>query len=597
MGTLVMVLAKRTAFAILITALTSSFAVAQLSSWKVPLALTERTSDMSQHELGQLRLTKDKDGDAALTFSFKTKSQVKLMGEYVVLRLGNTSVGEPLIQPLFAARNNVYSQKLDKETAEIVQKFGAEIYVAGEFQSTFFLLSNTIMFGPAQSQVTTSPITNAMREKIAIQLKNNKDAGPQYDTVPPNFTLLTKARTAWPGMAVRYYADGVWTAAEYLGKDENSRAVVRKDPYSRTVTVVERFNVAIDDKEFATTGATRQAPKPSLELMPDSSVIVPEGFMLNEFLRTLYPGVPVRVFVKGEFYDGFVTKVDGYAITVSGSRIPKGEFIANFYSVIMTPEVHKLLSKLWRAEAVEHFGKYLSPDNKLTPLQAAGRPDLEAELVAKEAIEAEKEALEAEMKAMEAKSDASEKHDETAKFKISEMTTIPKAELPRGNKNSKNSDERPVVERKLKNYPIKMALPAKASVVMNSLPLEPGIKLGCNWGARWYWVTVVDVYSDSAVRIHWNDFGAAWDCDVARSDLIVDDQLKRKLERKVESAEVMPRLWKDASEKFKVLAYFESATEESVRLVKTDGKLLNLPLGKLSQKDQEIILRKIETAP
>ena len=589
MAPLSLVFSKRTVFAILVVALTARTGVAQLSPWKVPLALTERTSDMSYHELGSLRLTTDKDGDSVLTFGFTTKSEARLMGEYVTLRLGNSSVGEPLLQPLFVARNNTYTQKIDREIAEIVRKFGAEVFVAGEFQSTFFLLSNTLTVGPAKSGITTSPITNTMQEKIAAQLKKLKDAGPKYDSVPPSFTLLTKARVAPPGMTVRYYANGLWSPAEYLGKDQERRAVLRTDPSSRTVTVVEAFDVAVDDKQIAIAGANMQAYKPSLELLPESSIVVPEGFMLNAFLRTLYPGVPVRVYMKGKFRDGFVTKVDGKAITVRGSRIPKCEVVADFYSVIVTPEVHRVLSKLWRDEAVEHFGKFLKPDNTLTPLQAAGRPDLEAELADEEAIEA--------VEAMEADKIESSRRTQASESEASEMATSPTTEALKPNPEPASKNERPEITRKLKSYPIKIAIPTKTSIVSSSVPLAAGIKLGCNWGSKWYWVTVVDVYSDAAVRIHWDDFGDAWDCDVARSDLIIADQLKKTLERKSESAEMMPRLWKDASEKFKVLAYIDSATESSVRLIKTNGQVLTLPVEKLSQTDQAIIRQKARNEP
>lgn len=69
--------------AALMVTLTAKERVAQLSSWKVPLTLTERTAEMSQHELGQLLLITDKDGDAVLAFRFTTHADVRLMGEYV----------------------------------------------------------------------------------------------------------------------------------------------------------------------------------------------------------------------------------------------------------------------------------------------------------------------------------------------------------------------------------------------------------------------------------------------------------------------------------------------------------------------------------
>ncbi|RLS82218.1 MAG: hypothetical protein DWI05_03840, partial [Planctomycetota bacterium] len=49
------------------------------------------------------------------------------------------------------------------------------------------------------------------------------------------------------------------------------------------------------------------------------------------------------------------------------------------------------------------------------------------------------------------------------------------------------------------------------------------------------------------------------------------------------------RLWKDASGSFQVRAKLIERTDEAVRLRKTDGKEISVPLAKLSQADQEYV--------
>ncbi len=66
------------------------------------------------------------------------------------------------------------------------------------------------------------------------------------------------------------------------------------------------------------------------------------------------------------------------------------------------------------------------------------------------------------------------------------------------------------------------------------MPLEEGTKLGCSWANRWHNVTVLDVYDDEdkVVRIHWDDYGAAWDGDISRDCLIIEKKILAALKKK-----------------------------------------------------------------
>lgn len=86
--------------------------------------------------------------------------------------------------------------------------------------------------------------------------------------------------------------------------------------------------------------------------------------------------------------------------------------------------------------------------------------------------------------------------------------------------------------RQLKQYPITIAIPKSAAKVTEDTPLEEGTKLGCSWGSRWHDVTVMDVYDDGVVRIHWDKFGDAWDGDMSRDCLIIEKKVLAKLNAK-----------------------------------------------------------------
>ena len=141
----------------------------------------------------------------------------------------------------------------------------------------------------------------------------------------------------------------------------------------------------------------------------------------------------------------------------------------------------------------------------------------------------------------------------------------------------------PVSNRYLKPYPIKIAIPDEAQLVEADMMIEPGMALAASWAGKWYNVTVRGVHDDGALRIHWNDFGAAFDCDMARSDLII---------RKVDVRKSKPtalRTWSDVTGKFKVEAIYLRRSGGDIFLRGKDGTTMKVPFDKLSEADQRII--------
>lgn len=118
--------------------------------------------------------------------------------------------------------------------------------------------------------------------------------------------------------------------------------------------------------------------------------------------------------------------------------------------------------------------------------------------------------------------------------------------------------------RQLIDYPIKIAIPDYAVRVTDKTPLQVGTKLSCSWGNSWYDVTVLAVYDDGNVKIHWDNFGDAWDGDISRDCLVVEKKGLQKLEAqarasgkanasKNDASEDSKRTRPDGAEKFRVV--------------------------------------------
>jgi ribosomal protein L7/L12 len=104
---------------------------------------------------------------------------------------------------------------------------------------------------------------------------------------------------------------------------------------------------------------------------------------------------------------------------------------------------------------------------------------------------------------------------------------------------SAGSFENATVEqpRNLQKYPISIPIPKTALKVTADMALQEGTKLGCSWGNNWHDVTVMDVYEDGNVRIHWDKFGDAWDGDISRDCLVIDKRALAKLPKKAKTPE------------------------------------------------------------
>lgn len=99
---------------------------------------------------------------------------------------------------------------------------------------------------------------------------------------------------------------------------------------------------------------------------------------------------------------------------------------------------------------------------------------------------------------------------------------------PRNNLNQPPASPK-VKDYKLKRYAITAPLPEGYRVVESKDTFEIGTKLKANWGASWYYVTVVENNNDGTITCNWDDFPSSTD-KMMRDDLItVDEKQSRNM--------------------------------------------------------------------
>lgn len=509
---------------------------AQSSVPSTQMVLYERSEEIQNYRILNLRLEKNKDGKSVLIFKTEKLVEGTLAAEELYLRIPATGQDYKMVVPLWVSSGRDSTVVLDEETDAAIRSQGAVLFATGEISGTLFLISNAVALGKANQRITPIPMGPAQIEIVAKAVKRAKDAAPKHGGAPVGYTLLPNARPAVPGMRAKVFVDGVWNDSEFLGYDGYWRAVYRPSPTSREVVVIDSRNLAVLNEQIAISKNNMQAVKPSLQLIPDSPVVVPEGFKLKETSTPLFPGTPVRVYLvdgfgKGRFYDGFVTEAT-FNPKVRGKHIPGGEIEHSKHTIMLPVTVKERLESSTAEEAKGHFAAFLAPDSDRTPMLAAGVPELEIPASTYAAFADNPEAAKAYEDAMNRVKEMRERNDDR-KSSQSKNSSLEKSE-------STVASEKDRPARVLKPYPVNIPPLPKTSIVGMELPLRPGVGLACSWASKWSPVTVLAAHDDGSVRIRWNQYGENWDCDVARSSLIVLDVDQRKLMRLQDAPEMNP---------------------------------------------------------
>ena len=144
-----------------------------------------------------------------------------------------------------------------------------------------------------------------------------------------------------------------------------------------------------------------------------------------------------------------------------------------------------------------------------------------------------------------------------------------------------------------KSYPVSIPLPKGAQFVPEDLKIEKGTPLAACYARKWNPITALSENEDGSLYVRWDEYPEAFNCNMTRDQLIIEDKTIRKLRRmaKQSTDDLKKRLrtWTDSTGKHKIDAWYVSKTDTEVTLKTDSGRELTLPLEKLSDKDRELL--------
>mgnify|MGYP003390108270 CR=1 FL=1 len=73
----------------------------------------------------------------------------------------------------------------------------------------------------------------------------------------------------------------------------------------------------------------------------------------------------------------------------------------------------------------------------------------------------------------------------------------------------------------LKSYPVTISVPTDSQVVPADAKLPSGTRLQACWSGKWNPITLLSENQDGNLTVRWDDFGASYDCNMLRKELIV----------------------------------------------------------------------------
>ena len=533
------------------------------SSEAVAGPVTAADPEMPVFELSNARLQKRRDGATQLVFDYRRTRDGKPGLIEVVARLGDDSIGRKMFAGLDQSiGSGTYRVPIGDAIRDRVQREGVEVCAIMELLSSrrnrvglrttdiryHFKISNSIMLGSAKEAITTRPATPDETRRLDVWRKPRKTVIPPSD----DYLLMTETKHLAPGMPVMIYLSDEWKPAEYVGEAGSSWKVVRIEAEGVQLTSTFASLLAVKRDDVARLRADPAAFTASVQLVPGLAIAVPEGFVLCPRRLPLLLGTPVKARYGRRLVDGFVIKEKFDQVDLKYKWGAYHETKVPRKHILLTPQVIEWLKA---EDAAERFARYLDPQSKATPLECMGL--------------------------MPANKTADPETSDTAPESI--------AKKANGTPSVRSEDRNHSPARKVKRYAIKLAVPKGMQIVTLETPLQPGSKLGCNWGSKWYPVTVLALHDDGAVRIRWDDFGANWDADLLREDLIIADRSVRILARKAASPHANPRKWVDRTGKFDVLARYVGIDRGRVRLRKPDGQEVEVPIDRLSEEDRRLI--------
>ncbi len=507
--------------------------------------LIKPAPDMPAYTLGSIQQGKDQFGKPSVTISYQRN--VPHAG---FVKLSGRTADGPL--DIMGGQTVLREQSGTIQLSSIFGqgKLDAEIYF--ETSGTFAeqvpyncLISNVVRVGNPPGPSTTARDWNE-KEKAAYQrdlLGRRPPSSP-----PAGYQMATQNSQLVPGMPAKIGFYGEWKDAEIL---TNSIRVTVKVADSQNLRLLSRDGwIAISPDTIKKAQSNPSSFKPSVNVLPDTTSVIPAGYTVVTADMKLIPGVPVRAIWLNKVVDATVRSIDGSQLLIhfDGQNRAFDKSVPCSEILIATD----VLPKLGLPDAKETFAKRLPT---LT--------DSEKEM---ERFEAETD------RQMNAAMEQGRKDAERIRQQIA-------ADMAAA---AKGTSKLPLHQ---ENAMVTLRVPKEAEPLPLNLKLRKGTKLAACWGPQWTPLTVIEDCEEEHVPLRWDTQNR--ESSIHRSQLIIRKQDLKQL--KQELAKSTSRSWKDASGKFTIEAVFVSKAASTITLKKEDGKEVTLPIAKLSKEDQSWI--------
>jgi hypothetical protein len=478
------------------------------------------------YRLSNFRIEDNRFGQAEMVIDYVRTSQ----GVGVVQIAGKTKNGDLHVMgfPLYGEQSGEI--RLSKMFRFGDGKYDVEIYlVAGAHwvgkSYGQCMVSNAVRLG------NPGPVTKARAwtadEQAAFdkqQLYDKPPAEPLSGVLP-----ATNGTKLVPGMPVKAGYYGEWVDAEVVSLLERNRVGLK---FSDETSLIIRPRVdwiAVDPKVAEQVESAPGQFKPSMRVLAEGKVALPDGVIALPDDVALYVGTPILYERGGRWKNAFILNVDEKTIRVRYDDLssafdadkPRAQFAIN----------KETLEQLKNPKVAGQFSANISAGGG-----ANGSP-------------------------------------------------FPSAPV-------KGGLAGPAPKRR-KDYRVDIPVPQGAQLVPADLKLTKGTPVAGCWANKWNPVTVLSENSDGTVNVHWNDYSDAWDCSMVRNQLIIEDKTVRKLQQTTSAAtngvKGALRTWSDASGGHKVEARFVNKTATDVTIVTDAGREITLPIEKLSNEDQAFL--------
>ena len=508
--------------------------------------LIQPAPDMPTYLLENIQQGVDAFGRPSLTVDYRRTKE----GVGLVMLSGRTSDG-----PLKMASAGVLLDESGKlQLSELfsgAMGLDGELYlvVSGSFAEECefaCLVSNVARIGNLATAPATAREWNT-RESSSYQ-KELVGRKPPFG-LPDGHQLVRASTKLIAGMPVKVGRYGKWVDAEALTSE--AAVTVKMSGGSKLRILTRDGWIAINPTVLQKGAASASSFEPSVIVIPGTTSVLPDGFVIVTETMKLVPGTPVRAIWFDQLLDATVISVEGkMVLTHCDSKPSSFDKACPLHELVIAETT---VEELANPDAAERF-----------KVRVPQRSSIEEEM------DNQRRKIEEDSKRIQAMAERGRRDA---------INGIASSRSPAG------MSSLPTQPLALQNNPIEIPIPKEAELLPLDFPIPRGTKLAACWGRKWNYVTVLKDNKDDTVPIHWDDRTPDFDGLIHRTQLIIRKSDLKKLRIKATRSE--KRVWTDSTGKHTVEATLASRTSTQITIIKDDGKEVTLSIEKLSAADQK----------